>query len=72
MQAVHFRPQLAQEVVADPLRRELAQRLPVDPLHDQQRGPVIGLDHPFDAGYPDAGPLGHHADEGLVLDRPDG
>jgi hypothetical protein len=35
-------------------------------------GPVIGLDHPVDVGYPDAGPLGHHAHEGLVLDRPDG
>ncbi len=71
VQPVYFGPQPLEEVVADPLRRELAERAAVHPVHDQQRGPVAGLDHPVDAGDADAGPLGHHADEGLVLDRPD-
>ena len=52
-------------------RGELAERAAVHPVHDQQRGPAAGLDHPVDAGDADACPLGHHADESLVLDRPD-
>ena len=71
VQPVYFSPQPPEEVIADLLRREVAERAAVHPVHDQQRGPAAGLDHLLDAGDADAGPLGHHRDEGLVLDGPD-
>ena len=50
VQPVHVGPQPAEEVVADPLRGELAERAALYLVHDQQRGPAAGLDHPVDAG----------------------
>ena len=70
VQPVHVGPQPPEEVVADPLGGEPVERAPLY-LYGQQRSAAAGLDHPVDAGDEDAGPFGHHRDEGLVLDRPD-
>ncbi len=71
VQPVYFGPQPTEELVADLLYGEITERAAVYPLHDQQCRPAVSLDHPVDAGDADTGPLGHRADESLVLDRPD-
>ena len=65
VQPVHVGPQPLEEVVADPLRGELAERAALYLVHGQQRGAAAGLDHPVDAGDENASPFGHHGDEGL-------